>query len=68
MPERNNIEEILAEAAEDSEAGRDLPANYIRAADAAKEAPKVYGPETETEDIAESGVRRLADLLRRLGE
>jgi hypothetical protein len=43
MPEREKtIEEILAEAAEESEAGRDLPADYVRARGAPKEASKVY--------------------------
>lgn len=43
MPEREkDIEEILAEAADDSEAGRDLPANYVRARGTPKEASKVY--------------------------
>jgi hypothetical protein len=42
MPEgEKTIEEILAEAAEDSEAGRDLPANYVRARGAAKDMSEV---------------------------
>jgi hypothetical protein len=42
MEREKTIEEILAEAAEESEAGRDLPADYVRARAAPKEPTQVY--------------------------
>jgi hypothetical protein len=60
MPEREKtIEEILAEAAEDSEAGCDLPADYVRARGAPKEASKVYSLRVP---------EKLLDQLRQLAE
>ena len=56
MPDRETSEEILAEAAEDSEAGRDLPAGYVRARGAPKEASRVYSlrvPEKLLEQLRE---------------
>jgi len=71
MPERETIGEILAEAAEDSEAGRELPADYVRADGAPKEASKVYSlrvPEKLLEQLrqlaAAEGVEPSA-LMRR---
>jgi hypothetical protein len=60
MPEREkNIEEILAEAAEDSEAGRDLPADYARVRGAPKEASKVYSLRVPEKLLAQ--LRQLAE-------
>ena len=61
MPEREkNVEEILAEAAEDSEAGRDLPADDVRARGAPKEASKVYSLRVPEKLLAQ--LRQLAEV------
>jgi len=71
MEREKTIEEILAEAAADSEAGRDLPADYARATGTPKEASKVYSlrvPEellTQLRQIAEADGIEPSALMRR---
>jgi hypothetical protein len=72
MSEREkSIGEILAEAAADSEAGRDLPADYVRARGAPKEASKVYSlrvPEkllAQLRELAEAEGVEPSALMRR---
>jgi hypothetical protein len=59
MEREKTVDEILAEEAEASEAGRDLPVEYVRAHGAPKEPSQVYSLRMPA---------KLLDQLRRLAE
>lgn len=54
-----SIDEVLAEAAEESEAGRELPANYVRSRRSARDPAQVYSLRVPVKRLEE--LRQLAD-------